>query len=107
MQVLLYNCFEKMGDDIGFLFESRKTSVYLAVSREDILRLLQGTGIEVAVLATERLDDDFLRVMHVYPHTRFLLLGEQPANVAFPANASFIPAAVLHETLSLIINEGA
>ena len=91
MRILLYNCFDRLEDDLACLFETPENNVYLAISESDILRILNQTEIHLAILAIEKVDGGLLKILQAYPHTRFYLFDVTSKQIAAYTNLHAVP----------------
>ncbi len=75
MQILLFNCLERIKRDLTRLLQSPEVSVYLSVSKSDIIRILNSTHIDIAMLSIPDIDTNLLNVLHAYKNTKFYFFG--------------------------------
>ncbi len=98
MHVLLFNCPGSTVEETTELLQISEVNVYLAVSQSDVLRILNSTRIDVAVLSIPDLEKRLLKLLHSFTETQFYLYGAPPASLASYKNlhavndGSYIPA---------------
>ena len=81
MHIMLFNCLDRLKDDLTGLFRKPEMNVYLAISQDDIIRILNTSRIDSAVLWIPDIDNGMLQVLHAYSQTQFFLLGTSLSKV--------------------------
>ena len=104
--ILIYKCLDALGGDLRRLMQTTDTSIYLAVSHQDILRIVRTAPIDLAALDAADIDQATLARLIDDFDKKLILIDANPSNSSFRRIGDNTPSFDLMQTIMNHIQQG-